>query len=195
MPTSRRPATGFSNAHSMELREAIRLICDIHTAASEGPHGFKIGFRTPPDFVKVNGDLYWEAWRVLRQYATGDGDLPHPTHPTPKAVELFQRALQIQAAGEAFGKWEPAGRRLEYIGIDIALMRELGQGIWGTSVLDVGENAEGPPSWERNPRNIALWHDAVRLRRALLQAVREASENPIQSEHDVVSHPEEELPQ
>jgi len=27
------------------------------------------------------------------------------------------------------------------------------------SVLDVDENAEGPPAWERNPRNIASWHD------------------------------------
>ena len=62
---------------------------------------------------------------MLRQYAAGDP--PHPTHPTPKAVELFQRALQIQATGQAFGKWEPEGRRLEYIGIDIAFMRELGQ--------------------------------------------------------------------
>ena len=81
---------------------------------------------------------------MLRQYAAGDP--PHPTHPTPKAVELFQRALQIQATGQAFGKWEPEGRRLEYIGIDIAFMRELGQGIWGISVLDVDENAEGPPA-------------------------------------------------
>jgi hypothetical protein len=39
----------------MGLREAIRFICDIHTAASESPHCFKIGFGGPPDFVKVNG--------------------------------------------------------------------------------------------------------------------------------------------
>lgn len=53
----------------MGLREAVRFICEIHTATSEGPHGFKIGFGTPPDFVKVDGNLYWEAWRVLREYA------------------------------------------------------------------------------------------------------------------------------
>ena len=66
-------------------------------------------------------------------------------------------ALEIQAA-EAIGEWEPK-EKLEYIDIDIALMRELGRGFWGVSVLDVDENAEGPPAWERNPRNIASWHD------------------------------------
>ena len=97
-------------------------------------------------------------------------DVPQLTHLSPKAVELFQRALEIEAAG-ATGKWEPEGRRLEYIDIDIALMRELGQGFWGVSVLDVHENAEGPPAWERNPRNIESWHEAIRLRRALVDAV------------------------
>jgi hypothetical protein len=101
--------------------------------------------------------------------------MPQPTHPSAKAVELFQRALEIQAA-EATVEWEPKGRGLEYIDIDIALMRELGQGFWGVSVLDVDENAEGPPAWERNPRNIASWHEAIRLRRALLHAIREAPE-------------------
>jgi hypothetical protein len=104
-------------------------------------------------------------------------DVPQPTHPSPKAVELFQRALELQAA-EATGNWEPEGRRLEYIDIDIALMRELGRGFWGVSVLDVDENAEGPPTWERNPRNIASWHDAIRLRRTLLHAIREAPKAP-----------------
>ena len=97
-------------------------------------------------------------------------DVPQSTHLSPKAVELFLRALEIEAAG-ATGKWEPEGRRLEYIDIDIALMRELGQGFWGVSVLDVHENAEGPPAWETNPRNIESWHEAIRLRRALVDAV------------------------
>jgi hypothetical protein len=100
---------------------------------------------------------------------------PQSTHPSPKAVELFQRALEIEAAG-ATGKWEPEGRRLEYIDIDIALMRELGRGFWNVSVLLVDENAEGPPAWERNPRNIESWHEAIRLRRALIDTVREAPE-------------------
>ena len=99
-------------------------------------------------------------------------------HPSAKAVELFQRALQIQAA-EASGEWEPKGRRLEYIDIDIALMRELGRGFWDVSVLDVDQdqNADGPPpAWERTERNIASWHEAIRLRRALLHAIHEAPE-------------------
>jgi hypothetical protein len=94
-------------------------------------------------------------------------DALQSTHPSPKAVELFQRALEIEAAG-ATGKWEPEGRRLEYIDIDIALMRELGRGFWNVSVLDVAENAEGPPAWE----NMGSWHEAIRLRRALLDARR-----------------------
>ena len=71
-------------------------------------------------------------------------NVPQLTHLGPKAVELFQRALEIEAAGAA-GKWEPEGRRLEYIDIDIALMRELGQGYWGVSVLDVHEKCGRPP--------------------------------------------------
>ena len=102
-------------------------------------------------------------------------DVPQSTHPSPEAVELFRRALEIEAAG-ATGKWEPEGRRLEYLDIDIALMRELGRGFWNVSVLQVDENAEGPPAWERNPRNIESWHEAIRLRRALIDAVREAPE-------------------
>jgi hypothetical protein len=136
----------------------------------------------------------WKAWarmeeqpgasvtRTSREAAVIDDnpeplpeDVPQLTHLSPKAVELFQRALEIEAAGAA-GKWEPEGRRLEYIDIDIALMRELGQGFWGVSVLDVHENAEGPPEWERNSRNIESWHEAIRLRRALEDALRDVPE-------------------
>jgi hypothetical protein len=90
-----------------------------------------------------------------------------------KAVELFQRALEIQAA-EATEQWEPEGRRNEYTAIDIALMRELRGSVWGVSALDVDENAEGPPAWVTNPWEIASWREAISLRRALLQAIREA---------------------
>jgi len=31
--------------------------------------GFTVDFGTPPNFVNVDGDLYWEAWRVLRRFA------------------------------------------------------------------------------------------------------------------------------
>src|SRR4051812_28574619 len=57
-------------AHPMGLREAIRIVCDAHTSDADGPRGFAL-VGIPPDFVKVDGDLYWEAWRVLRQYAAG----------------------------------------------------------------------------------------------------------------------------
>jgi hypothetical protein len=61
------------NTHPMELREAIRIICEVHTVdAPESPHGFAIDFGVPPDFVQVDGDLYWEAWRVLREYGVGN---------------------------------------------------------------------------------------------------------------------------
>jgi hypothetical protein len=75
---------------------------------------------------------------------------PQSTHPSPKAVELFQRALEIEAAG-ATGKWEPEGRRLEYLDIDIALMR----GTWAR-LLEC-ERAAGrrecrrPPSMGKEP--------------------------------------------
>ena len=75
---------------------------------------------------------------------------PQSTHPSPKAVELFKHALEIEAAG-ATGKWEPEGRRLEYIDIDIALMRELERGFWNVSVLQVDENAEGPQHGKGTP--------------------------------------------
>jgi hypothetical protein len=59
---------------------------------------------------------------------------------------MFQRALEIQAA-RASVEWEPKGRRIEYITIEIALMRELSGSVWGVSVLAVDEHANGPPAW------------------------------------------------
>jgi hypothetical protein len=57
--------------HPMSPQEAARVICDVHTGPG-GPKGFTVAFGTPPDFVKVDGDLYWEAWRVLRRFAQLD---------------------------------------------------------------------------------------------------------------------------
>jgi hypothetical protein len=91
-------------------------------------------------------------------------------------VELFQRALEIQAA-KAHEKREPEGRRNEYIAIDIALMRELRGTVWGVSVLDVDENAEDAPPWITNPFQIASWCEAISSKRALLQAIRETLED------------------
>jgi hypothetical protein len=31
-----------------------------------------IDFGTPPNFVNVDGDIHWEAWRVLRRLAQLD---------------------------------------------------------------------------------------------------------------------------
>jgi len=167
-PVIRKGANGSRRSVEVDPKEKLPL--------RHGPRPFKVGAGTvcyAEQFggligVQCNGQLV--RWHVTdaNPEPPSPEDVPQPTHPSPKAVELFQRALEIQAA-EATGKWEPEGRRLrlEYIDIDIALMRELGRGFWGVSVLDVDENAEGPPAWERNPRNIASWHDAIRLRRAL----------------------------
>jgi|RhiMetdeSRZDD1v2_1073273.scaffolds.fasta_scaffold52451_3 hypothetical protein len=152
------------------LMEAVRIVCEVHTADSDSPQGFSVRFDASPAFVTAEEDRYWEAWRVLRDYAAID-----KTHPSAKAVELFQRALEIQAAG-ATDKWEPDGRRNEYIAIDIALMRELRGSVWGVSALDVDENADGPPTWVKNPWEIASWREAISWRRALLQAIRQVPE-------------------
>jgi hypothetical protein len=53
-------------AHPMSPREAARFLCEVHTTADENRFGFDIHWSTP-DFAKVDGDLYWEAWRVLRE--------------------------------------------------------------------------------------------------------------------------------
>lgn len=59
-------------AHPMSPREAAELICGVHIVAS-GPKGFGIDFGRPPDFAKVDGEQYWQAWRVLQAFARGDG--------------------------------------------------------------------------------------------------------------------------
>ena len=152
----------------LTLIEALRIVCEVHTADSDTSEGFTIGFGVPPGFESAEGRRYWEAWRVLREYAASE-----MAHPSAKAVELFQRALEIQSE-EATKKWEPEGRRNEYIAVDIALMRELRGSVWGVSVLDVNENAEGPPAWVTNPWEIESWREAISLRRALLRAIRAA---------------------
>src|SRR4051812_40172364 len=152
---------------SLPLIEAVRIVCEVHTVDSDSPQGFNIGFGVPPDFESIEGGRYWKAWRVLREYAA-----PEKTGPSTKAVELFQRALEIQAAKDT-EKWEPEGKRNEYIAIDIALTRELRGSVWGVSALDVDDNSEGPPAWVTNPWEIASWREAIAWRRALLQAVRE----------------------
>ena len=101
----------------------------------------------------------------------GSDDRLQSTQPSTRAIEMFKRGLEIQA-DKASIEWEPKGKRIEYLTIEIALMRELTGGVWGVSVLDVDEHAEGPPTWLRNPWEITSWQHAIHLRRALLDVVR-----------------------
>jgi hypothetical protein len=102
---------------------------------------------------------------------TLDGDgAPRTAHPSITAIEMFRRALEIRAA-KANIEWEPNGRRIEYLTIEIALMRELTGSVWGISVLDVDERTDAPPAWLTNPWNIESWQRAIDMRRALLDAL------------------------
>jgi hypothetical protein len=167
------PMSSGDDLSSLPIMEAVRIVCEVHTVDSDSPQGFNVGFGVPPDFASLEGGRYWEAWRVLREYSAGKN-----TRPSTKAVKLFQRAIEIQAAKKA-EEWEPEGRRNEYIAIDIALMRELRGSVWGVSALDVDETAEGPPPWVTNPWEIESWREAISWRRALLQAVREMPETSV----------------
>jgi hypothetical protein len=168
-------AENDQNPSTMPLMQAVRIVCEVHTADSDSPRGFGV-FGRPSAFVTVQEDRYWEAWRVLRKYAASE-----KARPSAKAVELFRRALEIQAA-KATENREPDGRRNEYIALDIALMRELRGTIWGVSALEVDENAEGPPAWITNPLQIASWCEAISSRRALLQAIHETLEDRLPSD-------------
>ena len=61
--------------NSMSPQEAARVICEAHTHLG-GVKGFFIEWGRPK-LSKSDDDLYWEAWRVLRQFAGMDNsDLP-----------------------------------------------------------------------------------------------------------------------
>ena len=53
-------------AYPMSPQQAAKVICEAHTRTVEGKRGFTVDWVIPPDFTKVDGDLYWGAWRVLR---------------------------------------------------------------------------------------------------------------------------------
>jgi hypothetical protein len=55
-------------AHPMSAREAARMICEMHTVASDDGR-IRVNFGLAPDFTKVDGDVYHEAWRTLRKAA------------------------------------------------------------------------------------------------------------------------------
>jgi len=58
-------------AHPMTPQEAARMICLIHTLSDGRPNVGVI-----PDFAKFDGELYEEAWRVLRRFGGLDSDEP-----------------------------------------------------------------------------------------------------------------------
>jgi hypothetical protein len=53
--------------HPMSPAEAARIVCEAHTFVRDGKSW--VNFEVPPDFTKLDGDLYHEAWRVLRRLA------------------------------------------------------------------------------------------------------------------------------
>jgi hypothetical protein len=61
-------AENDQNPSAMPLMQAAQIICEVHTADSDSPQGFSV-YGRPPDFVRVQEDRYWQAWRVLRRYA------------------------------------------------------------------------------------------------------------------------------
>jgi hypothetical protein len=38
----------------------------------ERGRGFTVDWGAPPDFIVIDGDLYWEAWRVLREWSRAE---------------------------------------------------------------------------------------------------------------------------
>jgi hypothetical protein len=57
--------------HPMLPQEAARVICDVHTAPGVSWASRSTSARHPI-FVNVDGNLYWEASRVLRCFAQLD---------------------------------------------------------------------------------------------------------------------------
>jgi hypothetical protein len=54
--------------HPLAPEEAARIICAVHLTDDGNPI---IG--VSPDFSKVDGDLYRQAWRTLRSFAANMG--------------------------------------------------------------------------------------------------------------------------
>jgi hypothetical protein len=56
----------------MGAREAIRIICELHSHVDDR-EVVRVNFGMTPNFAKIDGELYHEAWRVARAFA-GLGD-------------------------------------------------------------------------------------------------------------------------
>ena len=105
---------------------------------------------------------------MLREYAASE-----KAHPSAKAMELFQRALEIQA-DEATTKWEPGGTKER-------IHRHRNRVNAGTSRKRLGCKCAGrrrecgrAAGVGNEPWEIELWREAISWRRALLQAISEA---------------------
>jgi hypothetical protein len=83
-------------------------------------------------------------------------------------IELFKRCHAIRRARDDL-RWEPDGKRGEYIEAAAMLHRLLGGKPWMLSVLDAGRKP-----LETDARILADWRRARTLRRQLIQAARTA---------------------
>lgn len=54
-------------AFPVSPQEAARIVCEMHTGV-DGDR-VRVNFMMPPDFTKVDGNIYHEAWRKLREFA------------------------------------------------------------------------------------------------------------------------------
>jgi hypothetical protein len=105
---------------------------------------------------------------------------PMPTNRTPithaprrqitaEMVALFQRCRQMRVERSDL-RWEPEGKRGEYIEAATMLHRLLGGKPWMLSVLDAGRKP-----LETDARVLADWKRARTLRRQLIAAARTSS--------------------
>ncbi len=90
---------------------------------------------------------------------------PPRSHITPRAVELFKHALEIEACDDDEFWEENGGRKREYLDVTVQLHRALGLKAYEPSPLDCDGD---PPSWEGHPE---LWRKAAELRKELIEAM------------------------
>jgi hypothetical protein len=56
-----------SALETMTPADAARVICQVHTLVVDGRVWVDVS--GPPDFTKLDGEVYHTAWRLLRQFA------------------------------------------------------------------------------------------------------------------------------
>jgi hypothetical protein len=92
---------------------------------------------------------------------------------TSEMVALFQRCRQMRVERSDL-RWEPEGKRGEYIEAATMLHRLLGGKPWQLNVLEAGRR----PLQDDDPRIVADWRRARTLRRQLIAAARLPSGRP-----------------